>query len=166
MEKGGRMGSVDEPLRKIVYCGYCNTAMKLRTRKGARKYVCQNCKQEKEEAWIMKKAIGQTKHDLKWMLNTIAIRLGISNMLQKSKQLKNRIDIVLCNYEKIEAGDSRELVRMLKNYVPFESSKKLLVYSDRVIVQGMSKDEVMTELELGETDWLAYAYRGKENICS
>jgi DNA-directed RNA polymerase subunit M/transcription elongation factor TFIIS len=166
MEKGGRMGSVDEPLRKIAYCGYCGTAMKIRTRNGARKYVCQKCRQEKAEAWIMNIAIGQTKRDLEYMLKSVAIRLGMSTVLEKSNELKNRIDIVLCDYQKVESGDSRELIRMLKNYVPFESSKKLLVYSDRVIVQGMSKDEVMTELELGETDWLAYAYRGKENICS
>jgi hypothetical protein len=163
MEKGGRMGSVDEPLRKIVYCGSCGTAMKLRTKKLIRQYVCNKCNQVKEEAWIMQRAIGQTKRDLKWILKDVAIRLGTYNVLQKSNELKNRIDIVLCDYQKIETGDKKELIRMLKNYVSFELGKKLSVYSDRVIVQGMTIDEVMTELELGDTDWLAYAYK---SICA
>ena len=125
-------------------------------RKG--KYVCKQCKQAKEEVWILGEAIEQVKVELGSMLSEVASKLGIGEWLLKRNELKIRIDIMFCNYQMIEADDRNELIRMVKNYIPFELNKRIRVYSDRVEVHGMTADEVMDELDVRSSDWLGYAY--------
>ena len=134
--------------------------MKLRTRNGVRKYKCKSCQWEQEEAGILDKAIEQTKMVLKGMLNEIVMQIDMSNILQKRNEFISRVNILFCEFEKVEAGDKQELIRILRNYVPFELGKQILVYRDRVEVNGMVVEEVMQELDISTPAWLKYAYVG------
>jgi DNA invertase Pin-like site-specific DNA recombinase len=110
MEKGGRKASADEPLRKIAVCGYCGAVMRLRTKNGVRKYVCKNCQWEQEESFIMDKAIEQTKVVLKGMLNESVMQIDMSNILQNRNDFISRVDILFCEFDKVETGDMQELI--------------------------------------------------------
>jgi hypothetical protein len=92
------------------------------------------------------------------MLSGIVNKLGIGEWLLKRNELKSRIDIVFCNYERLQADDRNELIKMLRNYIPFELDKRILVDGDAIELVGMTEEEVMEELDLRDSDWLGYVY--------
>ena len=66
--------------------------------------------------------------------------------------MKKKIATVFFDVDRIEKGidveQEMESIRLLNNWVPLELGKKILVYDDKVTVEGLSEWEVMQELEL------------------
>ena len=102
-------------------------------------------------------SIADTFKILKEFNKILTEKLGISNLLQKNNEYVNRINVVFYDYKKNK--DKNELIRMLKNFIPFELSKKILVYEDKIKIIGMNGREVMQELDLSKGDWLDYVYK-------
>jgi DNA invertase Pin-like site-specific DNA recombinase len=125
MEKGGRGKHM---LDNRVYCIKCNQKMSL----VSGTYRCRKCNVMRKKKEVEEKVFQEVKQQMDEILPTV---------FYDEEMILNKIGDIDCT--EIYAGEKgTERERAIKNWIPIELDKKVLINNDKVIVIGLNYKEV------------------------